>query len=183
MVRLIRPADFTPARWKNGGGITHEIAAVTDAHGPLWRLSIAEVASDGPFSTFAGLSRILTVIKGAGLILETPDGRLQAKPLVPLVFSGDTPVSSRMLRGPIRDFNLIYDAGRIKTSVAVSDSLGGLAVEGANDRLVILLLGGGLHVGDISACPGDVVVLDDPAAKTAADRGSTGIVVRLHPHA
>jgi len=118
-MRLIRPADFRTQPWKNGGGITHEIARADRGGRLLWRLSIAEVASDGPFSAFPGLSRILTVIEGAGLYLDTPGGRLDALPLAPLAFSGDLPVQSRLIGGPIRDFNLIYDGRHLQASVTL----------------------------------------------------------------
>ncbi|MCX8507747.1 MAG: HutD family protein, partial [Rhodobacteraceae bacterium] len=57
------------------------------------------------------------VIEGAGLHLDTPDGTLAALPLQPLAFSGDLPVTSRMIDGPIRDFNLIWDAKRLSARV------------------------------------------------------------------
>lgn len=116
-MRLLLPNAFHTQPWKNGGGITHEIARQDHGGQILWRLSIAEVALDGPFSAFPGLSRILTVIEGAGLYLDTPHGRLDALPLAPLTFSGDLPVQSRLIDGPIRDFNLIWDATRLAASV------------------------------------------------------------------
>ena len=116
-MRLMLPDTFQTQPWKNGGGITHEIARADRGSQILWRLSIAEVASDGPFSAFPGLSRILTVIDGAGLYLDTATGRLDAVPLAPLAFSGDLPVTSRLIDGPIRDFNLIWDATRLAASV------------------------------------------------------------------
>ncbi|MBS0563045.1 MAG: HutD family protein [Proteobacteria bacterium] len=123
-MRIIRPEEFRTQPWKNGGGITHEIAREDRGGALLWRLSIAEVASDGPFSAFPGLSRILTVIEGAGLHLHTPEGRLDALPLAPLAFSGDLAVDSRMIGGPIRDFNVIYDGSRLRASVqTLRDSL------------------------------------------------------------
>jgi len=116
-MRLILPDAFHTQPWKNGGGITHEIARQDRGGTLLWRLSIAEVAQDGPFSAFPGLSRILTVIEGAGLYLDTPRGRLDALPFAPLAFSGDLPVQSRLIDGPIRDFNLIWDASHLSASV------------------------------------------------------------------
>ena len=44
----------------------------------MWRLSIAEVDEDGPFSLFEGMARILTVIDGKGMVLESEDGVLDA---------------------------------------------------------------------------------------------------------
>ena len=105
--------------WKNGGGITHEIARADDADGLVWRLSIAEVASDGPFSAFTGLSRILTVIEGAGLYLHHATGTLPALPLRPIAFSGDLPITSQMIDGRIRDFNVIFNAAKVQAAVTV----------------------------------------------------------------
>ena len=50
---LIRGADLVAAPWKNGGGVTREVAAFP-SHARLnyfvWRVSIADVAQAGPFS-------------------------------------------------------------------------------------------------------------------------------------
>lgn len=118
-MQMILPSAFHTQPWKNGGGITHEIAREDRDGALLWRLSIAEVASDGPFSAFTGLSRILTVIEGAGLHLHSPDGRLDALPLRPLAFSGGLAIESRMIDGPIRDFNVIFDGNRLAVSVTL----------------------------------------------------------------
>lgn len=118
-MRLILPADFHTQTWKNGGGITHEIARADHDGRLLWRLSIAEVASDGPFSAFPDLSRILTVIEGVGLHLDTPTERLTALPLTPLAFSGDLAVQSQLINGPIRDFNVIFDSRHTSARVSL----------------------------------------------------------------
>jgi uncharacterized protein len=110
--QILHPSDFTTTPWKNGGGITHEIARKDGVSGFLWRLSIAEVASDGPFSRFDGYARILTVIEGPGIALHAPDGVLTALPLHPVAFDGATPIEGRLLNGPLRDLNLIYDPTR-----------------------------------------------------------------------
>lgn len=122
--QLITPDQFTTMPWKNGGGITHEIARAEDAGGLIWRLSIAEVASDGPFSAFPSLSRVLTVIEGAGLHLHHATGVLPALPMQPVAFSGDLPITSQMIDGPIRDFNVIFNGARVRATVtAVSGAL------------------------------------------------------------
>ncbi|MFN9927385.1 MAG: HutD family protein, partial [Phenylobacterium sp.] len=60
---LLRAADRLAVPWKNGGGITRELAvwppgASFDDF--VWRVSMAEVHQDGPFSSFPGVDRILT---------------------------------------------------------------------------------------------------------------------------
>ena len=87
--------------------------AGTGLDGFGWRLSIADIAESGGFSTFAGYQRVITVIKGAGMVL-TVDGEEQRGllPLQPFAFKGDSQVSCRLITGPIRDFNLIYSPQR-----------------------------------------------------------------------
>ncbi len=116
-MRILHPGEFRRQPWKNGGGVTHEIDRADEGARMLWRLSIAEVATDGPFSAFPGLSRILTVIEGAGLWLDTPEGALAALPMQPLAFTGDLPVTGRLIDGPLRDFNLIFDAAAVAATV------------------------------------------------------------------
>lgn len=125
MYRIIPPAEFVTQAWKNGGGVTHEIARDRDAWG--WRFSMAEVAQDGPFSIFAGMARILTVIQGAGLDLHHAGGVMAVPLLRPCGFSGDIAIDARLKQGSIRDFNVIYDPLRFAAEV---DVLTGDAVMG-----------------------------------------------------
>lgn len=116
-MRIIPSANFTRQPWKNGGGVTHEIEKREAEGSLLWRLSIADVERDGPFSSFPGLHRILTVISGAGLVLAAPDTTLNAATLVPVSFSGETAIDGRLVSGAIRDFNVIFDPVRIVAAV------------------------------------------------------------------
>jgi len=72
-------------------------------------LSIADVASDGPFSRFVGRRRILTVVEGNGMKLIGPNTSLDAKLGVPVQFEGNLEIVSRLKDGPLRDLNLIFD--------------------------------------------------------------------------
>jgi uncharacterized protein len=170
---LILPEGFATSPWKNGGGVTHEVARAEGPKGWLWRLSIAEVASDGPFSRFEGLTRILTVISGAGLDLHLPDQVLAARPLQPTVFSGDTPVESRMLAGPIRDFNVIYDADLIEASVEVIGPGQYSLAQGG-----VLHLAGPISVADQMLAPGAFAL---GSGEVRLGQGATALLVRLAP--
>lgn len=109
--RILRAADYPRMPWKNGGGSTEEITrdAGDNLDGFGWRLSIADIQSSGEFSVFAGCQRIITVLQGAGMILDV-DGAASPPllPSDPFAFSGDSKVNCTLLDGPIRDFNLIY---------------------------------------------------------------------------
>src|SRR6185503_6522373 len=69
--RLLRHADYRRMRWKNGGGWTTELAVCPDAQDGTfdWRISIAEIESDGAFSTFPDCDRHIALLEGAGMRL------------------------------------------------------------------------------------------------------------------
>ena len=175
MPRILHPARFATAPWKNGGGITHEIAREEDARGLLWRLSIAEVAASGPFSRFEGLSRILTVTQGAGLVLETPEGDIEARPLEPVAFSGDLAVTGRLRAGPVRDLNVIHDAGRIEAAVALVATPGALAPDGVLRALLVLA---GRAQVDGAPCPAGSVALGR-GGRVTLEAGTSALLVTL----
>src|SRR5450830_1793080 len=74
MSTLIPFASLTPSPWKNGGGSTTEIAVEPPGatlHSFEWRLSLASIAHDGPFSHFPGVDRSLALLDGPGLMLDS----------------------------------------------------------------------------------------------------------------
>lgn len=115
--RLLRAADRSLTPWKNGGGVTTEIAVDPPGAGFAdfgWRVSTAVVASDGPFSLFPGVDRVLGVLDGDGLILE-----IEGEPPVRLApddpahaFPGDRPTFGRLAGGPVVDLNFMLRRGR-----------------------------------------------------------------------
>ncbi|MGB8817526.1 MAG: HutD family protein [Rhizobiaceae bacterium] len=122
-MKIIRFADLAAVPWKNGGGVTREIARLDIDGAMCWRLSIADVASEGPFSKFAGMQRILTVIEGASMQLERDDGgTLIADILVPVRFTGDEAVNGLLPHGPCRDFNVIWNPFVVAATVQIAGS-------------------------------------------------------------
>jgi environmental stress-induced protein Ves len=74
-ITIIRRSSFTALPWRNGGGITHEAIRVPptgDAF--LWRVSVAQIDSSGPFSDFAGYDRKMVLLRGRGIALEFGSG-------------------------------------------------------------------------------------------------------------
>ena len=170
MLRVVNPALLAASPWKNGGGVTREIARGEADGTLLWRLSIAEVSADGPFSAFEGLARILTVIEGAGLRLAMPDRTVVAAPFRPVAFSGDTRVEGILADGPVRDFNVIYDPRRIEAAVAILTG----PVSGTPEACLTL---GGLVVADgVPVAAGSVAL---GASGTRLDPGARALAVTL----
>jgi uncharacterized protein len=116
-MRILRSADYRRMLWKNGGGVTREIA-VSPAGATLetldWRVSLATVAEDGPFSVFKGVQRTLCVIRGAGIQLQAGD-RAPVDLYVasePYAFDGEAATGARLIDGPIEDLNVMSRRGR-----------------------------------------------------------------------
>jgi environmental stress-induced protein Ves len=122
-MEVCRQQDYRRMAWKNGGGETAEIAvfpqgATLDSFD--WRISMATVAVDGPFSLFPGVDRTLSVLEGEGLIL-TPESRGAihlARTSPPVTFPSDLPVTARLARGPIVDLNVMTRRGRFRHHVS-----------------------------------------------------------------
>lgn len=167
-MRLLRAADRLATPWKNGGGVTREVAAWPPGAGMDafdWRVSLADVAVDGPFSAFPGVDRVLTVIAGQGLILEV-EGR--ATPLetgAPFAFPGEAAVAARLTAGPIRDLNVMVRRGA--WTAEVKAWRGGAEPSGGPVLVVLLEDAEDLAALDvISFDAGETVTLDlSPMAK------------------
>lgn len=71
-LRILGPADFVSMPWKNGQGVTTELAVsrVPGVDGFDWRISTATVANAGPFSSFPGIDRSLAIVRGGSLALD-----------------------------------------------------------------------------------------------------------------
>jgi len=119
-MRVLRNQDYRRMRWKNGGGWTTQLAAhPADADAFDWRISIADIESDGAFSTFAGCDRYIALLEGIGMQLEfdaMPAERLDQR-LRFLKFSGDWQTRGRLISGPVRDFNVIVRRDAIAADV------------------------------------------------------------------
>ncbi|WP_027488405.1 HutD/Ves family protein [Allorhizobium undicola] len=114
-MQLLKSANYKTVPWKNGGGVTREVALHRDEslHPDfMWRVSIATVAEDGPFSAFPGIDRSIAVLAGNGMVLET-DGHSTTlmKDGAPHVFDGASPVHARLIAGETVDLNLMSRRG------------------------------------------------------------------------
>ena len=108
-MRLIPRVEYRAMPWKNGRGTTTEIYAhPPDLPNFDWRVSIAAVSDDGPFSSFAGYERHIMLLSGNGMKLEIAGQEaVILHPHQPFSFSGDANVTAHLTDGPVMDFNLI----------------------------------------------------------------------------
>jgi len=120
-IQILRARDRPAVAWKNGGGVTREIAAWpwgADLEAFDWRVSMATVDTGGPFSNFPGVDRILTVLEGE-LTLRV-DGRAPVTlsgAAAPIAFAGDIDVAAETPPRPVTDLNVMTRRGRVTARV------------------------------------------------------------------
>jgi uncharacterized protein len=156
MVQIFRAADRISTPWKNGGGITREVAvwplaAGMDEFG--WRISIATVSRGGAFSIFPGVDRELAVIEG---VLQLT---IDARPAVsldasspPLRFAGDVPSHGEPHGGHVTDLNVMTRRGQYTS------------------RMRRVTIGGAHVLSEIL-----------PASRPAIERIEVTILIAIHP--
>jgi environmental stress-induced protein Ves len=178
-VRHLTPADYPRMPWRNGGGTTTELVIEPAGAGLagarfLYRVSIADVATDGPFSRFLGYDRHIMLLEGAGMTLDCgAHGRIElGAPFEPRSFSGDWDVSGALVAGAVRDFNVIVDRARASATLEVR------SVDEAGAGLL------GIPVAPGGACIVHVIagaLVDAAAGDTLVAEGKSAHEVRLAP--
>jgi hypothetical protein len=159
-IAALDPAAYRRSPWKNGGGVTIDIADAYrpgaqpgDWDGVLWRLGRTEIPIGAPFSDLSGYDRVQVVVTGRGLVLETASGEIDLRePLRPVRFPGEPPITSRLEAGPVEVVNLI--GARSETRLDLRVVASGVA----------LTLSPGTHVVYASSGP---VTLDGGAGRQA----------------
>ncbi|MFJ8693240.1 HutD/Ves family protein [Streptomyces roseolilacinus] len=169
--RVLRAAGRAAVPWRNGGGVTREIASRPEGAGTEgfdWRVSLADVRGDGPFSVFPGTDRILTVVDGAGMDLTVGGRHLLAERYVPRPFPGDVPTGGRLLAGPVVNLNVMHRRGAARASVAVVR--GALTVGAPPDATVLVVaLDGPAEVAGVALGRYDAAWCDAPGTAVYTD--------------
>jgi environmental stress-induced protein Ves len=143
-LELLPASGRTPGVWKNGGGLTREVAVHppgSDFEGFDWRLSIAEIRTAGPFSSFPGIERRMGVISGR--LSLAVDGR-PAVTLTPesaaLEFPGEAPVFAEPLGAPVTDLNLMTRRPRCNARLRRQVARASAVIEPRADTTLIVAL-------------------------------------------
>ena len=118
--RVWRRADLRASPWRNGGGITYEIAVGPET-GTVqdfdWRVSVAEIDAPGPFSIFTGVDRIIALIDGPAMLLTVDGMRHDLALLDQLAFAGDSDTGCDIPHGRTRDLNVMTRRGSVDASL------------------------------------------------------------------
>lgn len=188
-ITLLPANEYRRERWKNGLGWTREILrhpAAGDAWD--WRLSIAEVDKDGPFSAFPGCDRELVLLSGEGMRLHFEDG--DCVTLLPPHsrhrFSGERALAAELLAGPTHDFNAMWRRSVVDVSVLHRPLVGTMVFfPEVGVRWFAYLLSGQAYFRDqpypMHLAQGDSAIIDLPeyGERTLLDGGGEVLLVRI----
>ena len=189
MSHVIAANEYRRERWRNGLGWTREI----HAHRPdpagdwVWRLSIAEIERDAPFSAFPGVDRELVLLHGNGLRLRFDDGEshLLEPPHGRLRFAGERPLTGELVDGATHDFNLMWRRDAISAELLHRPLVGPMVFFAEPGTTWALhLLAGEARFDEASGLPlmqpGDTALLVEPErTRFLLDGGGELLVVRL----
>ena len=179
-LKLLRDGTYDRKPWKNGGGITEDVWLYPEgaSHDDFdIRLSLAEISQDGPFSSFPGIDRTITLVGGDPFVLAFGNGEShRLDRLVPLSFDGVLKPHSRLDGEPSRDFNVMTRRGRWTHQVTVHRDGGSMSLElEAGDVAVLHAVTGSWQAGAngnvVEAGPRDTVIA----------KGETGLLAQGKP--
>lgn len=117
--QVVRLQDVAATPWRNGGGVTRELAAWPPSGDWSWRMSVAEVDRSGPFSVFEGVERWFAVLEGAGVELDVSGSQHRLTALdAPFFFDGAENTVCTLIDGRTQDFNLMVKQGAAPASAS-----------------------------------------------------------------
>jgi uncharacterized protein len=179
MLRIIRSADYPTRPWKNGGGTTRDIA-VSPPGASLddfdWRLSLARVDRDGPFSRFDNVDRTLVLLSGA-MTLHEQGRRIDLVRHEPVLFEGERALDAAVAGGATLDFNVMTRRGRARHVVRRQSFSKQVSIEAsAGKTIVVFVLENGLTLDSEQLHTYDTAIISAPQVVIAA---STRVVAAL----
>jgi uncharacterized protein len=118
---VIRPAAWRAQPWRNGRGVTHEVARwPADADDYALRISVAEVTAPGAFSIFPGYDRWTVLLDGGTLGLSSVDGGVDhwlVRPRACVQLAGEIALIAAIPDGAVRVLNVLGRRGTCEVAV------------------------------------------------------------------
>jgi environmental stress-induced protein Ves len=140
-VKILPRAGYRRMPWKNGGGVTEEIAREPAEGEFAWRLSMARIDAPGPFSDFSGYSRVMVLLEGAGLTLQAPgeQDRILRRAGDWTRFDGSLAIHCSLQAGSCTDLNLMVRKD-LRFEAGVETVTGPLPLRPEGHRLIVVAL-------------------------------------------
>lgn len=179
-MRVQRSAEHRVVPWANGLGVTADVCTwPSETTDWTWRLSIADVTDDVPFSSMPGVDRHITVASGSGMALTIDDAAevRMDRTTAPLSFSGDGFTTCRLLDGPIADLNLMVRRGRATGRLTIARLTDRQQLVPDADTVAAVVLDGSVIVGGSSLAPFDVVLFEGEEAIAISATSATVVAL------
>ena len=160
-MRIIRSHEFREGRWRNGMGVSWDIASdPPGAEDFGWRFATARIERDVPFSNYPGVDRIFTLIAGDGLTLDFANGSRLAveRRFVPHPFACDVDADCRLNSGPCMALNLFMRRERWTASADILSCGAEIAHDGP---ILLFALQGAADADGLALGEGDAAVTMD----------------------
>jgi environmental stress-induced protein Ves len=109
-------ATIASQAWRNGGGTTRPLAEEPNGS---WRISLADVSRDGPYSSFLGMDRQSLVVKGAGVELRNGTDSVTLKPGHPAGYNGEIEWQATLRGGPVVALNTMVKRDRFRARIVL----------------------------------------------------------------
>jgi environmental stress-induced protein Ves len=141
-VRLIPASAYRRVPWNNRGGVTMDIDMVERAGVVQWRVSLAEIENDGPFSDFTGYDRTIVPLAGRGFRLSGGDAApiVLAQNFVPHRFDGGWSPLCELIDRPVQALNALSLRATHSHTLAIHTSTSGAAfAASAQVRYIVAL--------------------------------------------
>jgi uncharacterized protein len=175
MLRHIRQSEFVEGRWRNGQGVSWEIASFKkeDAADFSWRFAKARIDNDVPFSIYPGMDRIFMMIEG-GRVLQVHEK------FVPHEFSCDVPLFCKLLGGPSLDLNLFAARDEFRAECEVINLAGSIDLNVARTDVVLFALDGACELNGVHLQQGDAAILQNESVVVCKAKSAQLYVGKLH---
>ncbi|MEX3933809.1 HutD family protein [Paraburkholderia phymatum] len=134
-------ASIPSGKWRNGKGVTRTLAA----EGTDWRVSIAEVERDGPYSTFEGMTRLSVILRGNGVVLRAGSVTTRLTPFAVAEYDGGIAWDASLIDGPVTALNVMCRRHTCRPTVrALTDPV----TIPASATAIVLAAGRACHAAD-----------------------------------
>jgi environmental stress-induced protein Ves len=197
-VQILRRGSYRAIPWKNGRGVSHQIAVSPRAMGYDdldWQVSRPEISADGPFSSLPGLDRQFMLVDGAGLTLRVRgaddgiafDWRIDTL-LEPFAFRGEWEATCTLLDGPVQAFNVMTRRGRAGARLEIAAATARPVIKPTGETLIVYVARGLVDAwgswGKARLMADDSVLVDDERAAEiaiapASEHAGQLVLVRL----
>ena len=174
--------------WRNGQGSTTELIRrdVPGEEGFVWRLSMAAVVEDGPFSSFGGYHRTLVLLEGAGMTLSYDDNNADVldHAFQMAQFEGGLTTHAKLHNGAIKDFNIMTRSAFCRAKTTCGGGGDSAHISTSAETLLVFAASGELNIEghldkSVSAPADSLVVIEPPADGLYSIIGDAFIAVEI----